>query len=218
MIGLFVMAIRDVRARGRSWLREISPEMCWLLGWALGGIVVMSLIPSKRVDRIFPALPPLCLLLAAQLNYFAERKHSKLFVHRVVITAILLSVVYAGGYAAARVTQGYRTHRGALDEFGRQVRRTAQTSHLRYEIVRAPDEGLLLYLQRPRFLTFDQAVQRWQAGAINGLVLRESDRFQLAQLPEVELPPRLSVMKDKDIETKYIFVTRRNASTPLTTP
>ena len=55
------------------------------------------------------------------------------------------------------------------------------------------------------FDAFDQAVQRWQAGAINGLVLRESDRFQLAQLPEVELPPRLSVMKDKDIETKYIF-------------
>ena len=27
----------------------------------------MSLIPSKRVDRIFPVIPPLCLLLAAQI-------------------------------------------------------------------------------------------------------------------------------------------------------
>jgi hypothetical protein len=27
----------------------------------------MSLIPSKRVDRIFPIIPPLCLLLAAQI-------------------------------------------------------------------------------------------------------------------------------------------------------
>jgi hypothetical protein len=89
---------------------------------------------------------------------------------------------------------------------------------LRYEIVRAPDEGLLLYLERPRFLTFDQAAQWWQARTINGLVLRESDRFQLAQLPEVELPPRLSAMKDNDIATKYIFVTRRNASSPLATP
>ena len=36
-----------------------------LLG--LGGLIVMSLIPSKRVDRIFPVIPPLCLLLAAQV-------------------------------------------------------------------------------------------------------------------------------------------------------
>jgi hypothetical protein len=28
----------------------------------------MSLIPSKRVDRIFPVIPPLCLLLAAQIG------------------------------------------------------------------------------------------------------------------------------------------------------
>jgi 4-amino-4-deoxy-L-arabinose transferase-like glycosyltransferase len=50
----------------RGWVR-ISPETFWLLCWSIGGLIVMSLIPSKRVDRIFPVIPPLCLLLAAQI-------------------------------------------------------------------------------------------------------------------------------------------------------
>jgi 4-amino-4-deoxy-L-arabinose transferase-like glycosyltransferase len=217
MIVLCLMAMRDIRAYSRAWLSEISPEMCWLLAWALGGIVVMSLIPSKRVDRVFPSLPPLCLLLAAQLNYFWKRKHSELVRH-IIIAVILVSAVYAGSYAAARIAGGYRTHRDALGKFGKEVRRAAQTSHLRYEVVRAPDEGLLLYLQRPRFLTFDNALQWWKAGTIDGLVLRESDQLQLAQLAEVELPPRLSAMKGNDTGTKYIFLTRRKVSIPLAAP
>src|SRR5205085_518505 len=84
--------------------RSISPEMSWLIAWALGGIVVMSLIPSKRPDRIFPSVPPLCLLLAAQFNYFKERKHSEALLRRVIIAGILASAVYAGGYAATRVS------------------------------------------------------------------------------------------------------------------
>jgi hypothetical protein len=177
----------------------------------------MSLIPSKRVDRIFPAVPLLCVLLAAQLNYFRQCKHSELLFRRVIIAGILVSAVYAGGYAAARVIQGYRKQRDALEKFGREVRRSAQTSHCRYEVVRAPDEGLLLYLERPRFLTFDRAAKLWRAGTIDGLVLGASDRLQLAQLPEMELLPRLSAIQDNDSGTKYIFVTRK-VSRPLAVP
>jgi len=215
MIVLFVLVMRGNRIGGRTWLRSISPEMCWLLAWALGGIVVMSLIPSKRPDRIFPSLPPLCLLLAAQLNYFRQSKHSEALLRRIVIGGIVASAVYAGGYTATRVIQGYRTHRDALEEFGREVRRNAQTSHLRYEVVRAPDEGLLLYLQRPRFLTFDHAAELWRAGALDGLVLRANDQLKLTQLPEIELPPRLNAIKDNDSGTKYIFVTRKSSSAPV---
>jgi 4-amino-4-deoxy-L-arabinose transferase-like glycosyltransferase len=215
MIALFILAIRQTHIGSRTWLREISPEMCWLLAWAVGGIIVMSLIPSKRPDRIFPSLPPLCLLLAAQLNYFRQRKHSEVLIRRVVIAGILASAVYAGGYTATRVIHGYRTHRDALEEFGREVRRSARTSHLRYEVVRAPDEGLLLYLQRPRFLTFDRAAALWREGALDGLVLRANDELKLAQLPEIELPPRLTAIKDYDSDAKYIFVTRKSSSAPV---
>ena len=153
-------------------------------------------------------------MLAAQLNYFRQSKHSEALLRRIVIGGIVASAVYAGGYTAMRVIQGYRTHRDALEEFGREVRRNAQTSHLRYEVVRAPDEGLLLYLQRPRFLTFDHAVELWRAGVLDGLVLRANDQFR-SQLPEIELPPRLNAIKDHDSGTKYIFVTRRPTSAPV---
>jgi hypothetical protein len=38
-------------------------------------------------------------------------------------------------------------------KFGRDVRRIAAAEHLRIEVLPARDEGLLLYLQRPRFFT-----------------------------------------------------------------
>ncbi len=67
---LIVVAIFDLASR--RWkvgaaLREMSPGTFWLVCWSVGGLIVMSLIPSKRVDRIFPIVPPLCLLLAAQV-------------------------------------------------------------------------------------------------------------------------------------------------------
>src|SRR5215471_13718887 len=68
---IVAIAVFDLRARNwrlRSVFREMSPETFWLLCWSIGGLIVMSLIPSKRVDRIFPVIPPLCLLLAAQIS------------------------------------------------------------------------------------------------------------------------------------------------------
>jgi 4-amino-4-deoxy-L-arabinose transferase-like glycosyltransferase len=62
-IALFTLASR--RWKIGPAFREISSDTFWLLCWSLGGLIVMSLIPSKRVDRVFPVIPPLCLLLAA---------------------------------------------------------------------------------------------------------------------------------------------------------
>jgi len=68
MIGITLFDVRSLSWRLRSVFREMSPETFWLLCWSIGGLIAMSLIPSKRVDRIFPVIPPLCLLLAAQIN------------------------------------------------------------------------------------------------------------------------------------------------------
>ena len=68
---MLAIALFDLRSRNwrlRSVFREMSPETFWLVCWSIGGLIVMSLIPSKRVDRIFPVIPPLCLLLAAQIG------------------------------------------------------------------------------------------------------------------------------------------------------
>jgi 4-amino-4-deoxy-L-arabinose transferase-like glycosyltransferase len=70
---ILLIAIAIFHLASRRWrigtaFREMSPDTFWLLCWGLGGLIVMSLIPSKRVDRIFPVIPPLCLLLAAQIG------------------------------------------------------------------------------------------------------------------------------------------------------
>src|SRR5215471_14677940 len=68
MIGIAAFRLRSRNWRLRFVFREMSPETFWLLCWSIGGLIVMSLIPSKRVDRIFPVIPSLCLLLAAQIS------------------------------------------------------------------------------------------------------------------------------------------------------
>src|SRR6266480_67662 len=151
IIGLLVVALRKTKAATGKWLENLSPEMFWLITWALGGIVVMSLIPSKRVDRIFPAIPPLCLLLAAQIKVVMA--DNVIRVRRIAAFAIIFAAIFTGAYAAMRVADGYRNHRDALVKFGGEVRRIAKAEHLRYEILPGRDESLLLYLQRPRFYT-----------------------------------------------------------------
>src|SRR5437588_9252925 len=139
ILGLLVVALRKTKAATGKWLGNLSPEMFWLITWALGGIVVMSLIPSKRVDRLFPAIPPLCLLLAAQIRVFMADDVVR--VRRVTAFAIVFATIFTGTYAAMRVIDGYRNHRDALVKFGREVRRIATAEHWRSEILPGGDEG-----------------------------------------------------------------------------
>src|SRR5438477_2916511 len=151
IIGLLVVALRKTKATTGKWLGKLSPEMFWLMTWALGGIVVMSLIPSKRVDRIFPAVPPLCMLLAAQIKASMADNFAR--VRRIAACAIIFASIFTGAYSAMRVIDGYLNDRDALVKFGREVRRIAEAEHLRYEVLPSRDEGMLLYVQRPRFYT-----------------------------------------------------------------
>jgi 4-amino-4-deoxy-L-arabinose transferase-like glycosyltransferase len=146
IIGSLAVALRKTKAKTGKWLAELSPEMFFLVAWVVGGIAVMSLIPSKRVDRIFPAVPPLCLLLAAQLSPVSIVR-----LRRLAAFTVFFAAIFTGAYSGLRMIDGYRNNRDALVKFGREVRRIAAAEHLRYEILPARDEGLLLYLQRPRF-------------------------------------------------------------------
>src|SRR5882724_9068845 len=75
IIGIAVVDLHSRKWRLRSAFREMSPETFWLLCWSVGGLILMSLIASKRVDRIFPIIPPLCLLLAAQIGRVGASSH-----------------------------------------------------------------------------------------------------------------------------------------------
>lgn len=132
IIALAVLAFRSAKVRFIEILKQLSPEMLWLICWCVGGIFVMSVIPSKRVDRIFPVIPPLCLLLAAQV---ARAKQEETFGQRLPLYCAMIlgaAVLFTGGYSASKVVKGYH-HRG-LAVFGRTVRQRAAAERLHYEI------------------------------------------------------------------------------------
>src|SRR6478735_3881604 len=156
MVGIAAVGLRSRNWRLRSVFREMSPETFWLLCWSIGGLIVMSLIPSKRVDRIFPVIPPLCLLLAAQINgRDAALRRPVGAARRPYLwtgAALVLAIVFTCGYTGWQVITGYRDHRNALAVFGRNARHEAEAHHWRYELVSAKDEGMLLYLRKTHFV------------------------------------------------------------------
>jgi len=170
---VFMMAIAIVDLRSRNWrlrsvFREMSPETFWLLCWSVGGLIAMSLIPSKRVDRIFPVVPPLCLVLAAQIGRDAALRRRVLY--RWSAIALIPAILVAGGYTISKVITGYLDHRDTLAVFGREVRHEGELRHWRYEVVSARDEALLLYLRKTRFIEPSHAVAEWNRGDLDALV------------------------------------------------
>jgi hypothetical protein len=238
---LLTIAILDLASR--RWrigtpFREMSPETFWLLCWALGGLIVMSLIPSKRVDRIFPVIPPLCLLLAAQVasylscSYGAVRRseidvaghlpsldHGETerlvaregcatHIHQWTALALVVSILFTGGYVTWKAVTGYRDRRDALAIFGRDVRREAEARHWRYEVVSAKDESVLLYLQKTQYIQPDDAVVEWNAGNLDALVVSMEKAARLvSQLPGAVSRSKSSERKEEE-KMGYILIVR----------
>ena len=180
VIGLGIVSLR--RAGWRRDNMKVSRETVWLICWILGGIVVMSLLPSKRVDRVFPVIAPLCLLLGVQIRSFVVDKHQ-----RWLLGVMAFAVLFAGGYVGWKISSGYRDHRNALVDFGREVRRDAAANHWRYAAIASRDEGMLLYLRQIAFTPSSRAVADWNAGNIDALVLSVDDEPGLT--PQLQPPP-----------------------------
>src|SRR4029453_15802822 len=209
---MIALALADLHSRKwqlRSVFREMSPETFWLLCWSMGGLIVMSLIPSKRVDRIFPIVPPLCLLLAAQIGYVFGNEQLRTRVCRWSAVALLLSLVFAGGYTISKVVSGYRGHRDAVVLFGRAVRHEAEAHRLRYEVVSAKDEGLLLYLRRTHFIEPDRAIAEWNAGNLDALVApAEKAPALMRELHDAALSQLRSNKRKEGQGRGYVLITR----------
>jgi 4-amino-4-deoxy-L-arabinose transferase-like glycosyltransferase len=208
---MIAMAIVDLRARQwkiRAAFREMSPETFWLICWSLGGLIMMSFVPSKRVDRIFPVIPPLCLLLGAQTAEILEQGKERTRILRWLTAAVIIACLLAIGYSASRIASGYRGHRDALSIFGRTVREQAAANHWRYEAVGSTDEGLPLYLMRPHFLKRDRAVIAWNAGEIDALAVPENEmpRF-MSELQGVTQPTLRSVQRKNLRRSNYVLLT-----------
>lgn len=227
---ILLIAIAFLDLALRRWkigpaFRDISPDTFWLLCWSLGGLIVMSLIPSKRVDRIFPVIPPLCMLLAASIGNRVGRDskdmESDITGHRPVATAnaathiypwtagaLIVAMLFAGGYATWKVVTGYRDHCNALAIFGRKVSRQAEARRWRYEVVSARDEGLLLYLQKSRYIEPDRAVVEWNAGNLDALVAsKEKASSLMPQLREAIVSQLTTSQRKKEQGIGYVLIT-----------
>jgi 4-amino-4-deoxy-L-arabinose transferase-like glycosyltransferase len=208
MIGLAIADLHSRKWQLRSVLREMSPETFWLICWSMGGLIVMSLIPSKRVDRIFPMVPPLCLLLAAQIGNVFNDEHLRTRVCRWSAVALLFSIVVAGGYTISKVVSGYRDQRDALVLFGRDVRNEAEAHHWRYEVVSAKDEGLLLYLRRTHFIEPNRAIAEWNKGNLDALVApAEKAPTLMSELHDAALSQLRSKERKEGQGRSYVSIT-----------
>jgi hypothetical protein len=125
------------------------------------------------------------------------------------LVALILAILFAGGYTTWKVVTGYRDHRDALAIFGRGVRREAKLHHWRYEIVSARDEGLLLYLEKTHFIDPDRAIAGWKAGSIDALVASaEKAPALIRELRDASLSQLKSGETGAEQGRGYVLITR----------
>ena len=212
ILALGVLSFRRTHSGIRNLFRQTKPDILWLVCWSLGGFVVMSLVPSKRVDRIYPVVPPLCLLLAAQIvsGFRIEKTEERVLQWSAL--ALLFSIVFTGSYAVAKMQSDYRDHVDHLEVFSRAVNEQAVAHHWRYEVISGEGggyEGMLLYLQKPRFIEPDEAVREWNGRALDALVVPEDKISELMpKLQNAAIAPFRSVDRKTDPQIAYFLVTR----------
>jgi 4-amino-4-deoxy-L-arabinose transferase-like glycosyltransferase len=209
-----VLSFRQTRWGIRNLYRQTTPDVLWLVCWSLGGLVVMSLVPSKRVDRIYPVVPPLCLLLAAQIAGAFRIRQTDVRVLQWSAAALLFSIVFTGGYTAVKMLSNYPDHADHLEVFSRAVNEQVAAHNWRYEVISGDGggyEGMLLYLQKPRFLEPSKAVQEWNGGALDALVVPKDKISDLMrELQNAAIAPLRSVDRKTDPQIGYFLVTRRS--------
>ena len=209
MIGLSIVDLRSRKWKLREAVRQMAPETLWLVCWSLGGLIVMSLVPAKRVDRIFPVIPPLCLLLAAQIGSDWGNEKARQRVSLWSAIALAMSILFTSGYTFSKVITGYRDHRDALVVFGREVRREVKKRNWRYEVVFSSDEGLLLYLRKPHFIMPSRATTEWNRGNLDALVVPAKDApGMMRQLRDAAISELKSTPRKDEQGFGYVLITR----------
>ena len=154
-----------------------NAAILWLVCWFLGGLLAMTLVPSKRVDRIFPIVPVLALCLAAWLP---SLRTARWLQPRVLLAVGALAVVGYGGYAIHFAWQGHRNELQRLVVFGREVERLCQASGWRYSVIEGRDEGMLMYAHKQEFADVKTAATELKNGTIHVAVVDSSARKKLA--------------------------------------
>ena len=188
LIGFGIVAWKEKRGGSTASRPAMTPETFWLVAWSLGGLLVMSFVPSKRIDRIFPIVPPLCLLLAALVGRLRKNAKSRTLVERWCAVSVMLAVIFTSGYTAQRIAIAFHEQRDAFARFGRDVVKETTARNWRYAVVGGEDEGMLLYVRQTEFLEPHQAAAGWNAGKFDALVVPDDEIDEL--VPQLRGEPR----------------------------
>jgi 4-amino-4-deoxy-L-arabinose transferase-like glycosyltransferase len=195
------------KTQTRTWLRANSGTI-WLLCWALGALLFMSVIPSKRTDRIFPIIPPLSLALGAMCAMWIERggHWGKWSAAKWFTAVIWLAVVASLGYSVANMYDQFRQPTDATARFGERVRAHAAPGNLRIASTPAGHEATLLYLRIPEFTPTPRAIRDFTQGKVDLLVLSREEYDQSPDKDTWEILESLDVTESKDT---YVCVRRK---------
>jgi 4-amino-4-deoxy-L-arabinose transferase-like glycosyltransferase len=203
------LAAREQRLKIRDWLRAMSPETFWLVAWSLGGLLVMSFVPSKRIDRVFPVVPPLCLLLAAVVAGLQERETLRAVTARCCAIAIVIACLFTTPYVGRRIVVGYQQHTDAFATFGKAVLQETAAHNWRLALVGGEDEGMLLYVRQTEFLEPDQAVAAWKSGMLDALIVPDDELTELLPRLDGAVPSPLGMSGPAgNYRKRYILLVR----------
>ncbi len=196
------LAVKNVRA---ALLKD--PALLWLACWTFGGLVFMEFVPSKRFDRIFPVLPPACLLLAAAARYIPSFQWKQISPSRLVVWVTFFACATSVGYAGVKMAQSWRDNGQVLVDFGRRVAEIVGEQQQRLTIAHARDEGILLYANHSRFDSLEDALEMWRTGRVDWLVISDESISKL----ERKLGPHkvvLETMEKPELFGKYYLIER----------
>jgi 4-amino-4-deoxy-L-arabinose transferase-like glycosyltransferase len=202
-----LLSVKTVRNRFKE-----DPALLWLACWTLGGLLCMSLIPSKRFDRILPALPPLCLLITRMARFLPKDRFPLLKVRKWTLCAIALSATLSSVYCIEKIRWSFLHHQGALARFGATALSLAP-SPSEIAVIRGGDEGLLLYTHQTHFLSEDQTARAWNEGKVSVVLLPSRVAEKMARL----LPGSEKVAATGRIPEKtssYVLLRRSSPSVP----
>lgn len=198
---LLALALPIFSQNVRRAFRE-KPELLWLACWALGGLLCMTFIPSKRVDRIFPVVPPLCLLLVGMVAACQCGQRIRAWCG----AAVMVGMCMTAGYFLTIVIVGYQDRSDALVRFGQEVQAKALAAGAKsIAVVEGKDEAMLIYCGGDTYFHRDRGLRWWNEGTVDALVIPER-RIK----PEDSLPaPALdSGPISKQGETRYFLFLR----------
>ena len=188
-----------------KWLGlKKNPAALWLLCWLLGGLLAMSVVPSKRVDRIFPVIPVAALCLAGMLPVFLLKR----WLQPRILTWLMVSAMLGYGiYTGYMVRQGYRNQSDRLVLFGESVQKLCAENRWNYTLVEGRDEGMLMYARKLVFDDVKGTALLLKNGSIEAAVV---DSKKLTKLSERAGPLQtvLKIAHPTDADYSYHLVHR----------